>query len=77
MGDQTSYQNVLKFNQISEFRTFVSKYLVQDSSRLTIEMFAEEVRSEEQLFVLDSSMALNHREYEVVSLEHIRAMKSR
>ena len=77
MGDQTSYQNVLKFNQISEFRAFVSKYLVQESSRLTIQMFAEEVRSEEQLFVLEANMTLNHREYEVVSLESIRAMKSR
>lgn len=77
MGDQTSYANILRYNQIGEFRNFVSKFLVQESARLTIEMFANEVRSEETGFVLSSSVALNRREYEVVTLEQIRAMKSR
>jgi len=77
MGDQISYQNVLKFNKIAEFRTFVSKYLLQDSSRLTIQMFAEEVRTEEQNFIMEANLALNRRAYDVVTLDQIRAMKSK
>jgi len=75
-GDQTSYANILKFNKISEFREFTSRYLLQDSSRLTIELFANEVRAEEANFILDSNLSLNHREYEIVTLEQIRMIKS-
>ena len=76
MGEQISYEDLLASNQISEFREFVNKYLVQQSSRLTIELFAEEVHSEEAEFVLNPNLTLNHRGYEVVTLEQIKMMKS-
>lgn len=76
MGEQVSYENVLKSNQIAEFRAFVSKYLVQDSARLTIEMFAREVTAEEQTVVMEAALAVNQRAYEVVTLAQINAMKS-
>lgn len=38
-------------------------------------MFANEVRADEAGFVMNSTAALNHMEYEVVTLEQIKAMK--
>lgn len=76
MGEQASYESVLKANQISDFRDFVDKYLVRDSARLTIEMFAGEVTVEEQAIVMDAALAVNQRAYEINTLAQIAAMKN-
>ena len=77
MGDQTSYENILKNNQISEFRSFVSRYLTQECGRFTIQMFPEGIRVDELNFVMDANLAINRKAYEVVTLAQIKEMKNK
>ena len=73
--DKSDYEDIFNNVTVEEFYDFAYNSLVNDCKRVTIELFANEVREEEMRFKLLDVFSLDQREYEVVPLEVLESFK--
>ena len=73
--DKTSYDEILDNIDVNELYQFAKKGLIDNSRRITIELFANKIDPEEANFKLLEVFALDQRPYEIVPLEILSNFK--
>ena len=76
-GDFTSYNNIWVFYEVQEFKNFVKRHMVDESARLTVQVFAKELTEEDKAHRLESSLCFNAVEYSLVTLNDVKEWKTR
>lgn len=74
--DEKSYSDIMAdLNQIS-LRDFAEGFLIRNSRRVTIELFANRISDAEKTYQLLSNFSLNQKEYKVVTLDELVKRKA-
>ena len=73
--DSSDYMEILENVGVQEFYDFAYNNLVRDCRRVTIELFAKEVREEEMMFRMLDVFSLDQRSYDVVPIEIMQNLK--
>lgn len=69
--NEAGYEEIMKkVDQIS-LRDFAEQFLIRNSRRLTIELFANHISPAEKSYKLMSNFSLNQKEYRITTLEEI------
>jgi secreted Zn-dependent insulinase-like peptidase len=74
--NELEYQDVVKAVDQLSLRNFAEEFLVRQSKRLTIELFANQITTGEEQYRLQKNFSLNQREYSIVTLEELRKRKN-
>ena len=75
--NEKPYSELIKKVTQKSLHSFVKKFLVNESRRITIELYAKDLKEEEKNFRLIPSFNLNQRAYKVTTLEEIMAEKQK
>ena len=75
--NEKPYSELIKKVTQKSLHSFAKKFLVHESRRITIELYAKDLKEEEKNFKLIPSFNLNQRAYQITSLEEIMAHKQK
>lgn len=73
--NERDYTELMKLVTPHSLYAFAKKFMMQESRRLTIELFAKQISAEEKNFLLMPSFNLNQKGYEITSLEVLTEKK--
>ena len=71
-----SYSELVPSITKKSLQNFANRFFVRESRRVTIELFAKSISSDEKTFKLSPSFSLNQRQYTVVTIDEITERKS-
>ena len=74
--NEKSFAEIIKGINQKSLHVFAKKFLVKESRRITIELFAKKLNEEERDFKLLPSFNLNQKQYRVTNLEELIGRKN-
>ena len=74
--NEKSFAEIMKGISQKSLQVFAKKFLVKESRRITIELFAKKLSEDERDFKLLPSFNLNQKQYRVSGLEELVARKN-
>lgn len=70
-GDYSTFNTVLKHNEIKNFKHFVNYFMIQAVSRVTLEIFTEPINETDRNFMLPALLLSNEKAYKLTTFEDL------